>query len=33
VGFCGVKVFSGKVKVTNSDEKGLGWVVEKEFNC
>ncbi len=30
-GFSGTEVFSDKVKVTESDGKGLGWVAEKEF--
>ncbi len=31
-GFGGAKVFADKVKVTESGEKGLGWVAEKEFD-
>ncbi len=31
-GFGGAEVFANKVKVTKSDGKGLGWVVEKEFD-
>ncbi len=30
-GFGETEFFSDKVKVTESDGKGLGWVVEKEF--
>ncbi len=30
-GFGGTQVFADKVKVTESDGKGLGWVAEKEF--
>jgi hypothetical protein len=30
--FGGTEVFSDKVKVIESDGKGLGWVAEKEFD-
>ncbi len=31
-GFGGAEVFANKVKVTESGEKGLGWVAEKAFD-
>ncbi len=30
-GFGGAEIFSYKVKVTEGDVEGLGWVVEKEW--